>query len=435
MLQKALSQVAEAMTDVLAVRHDPGADEVIARAQRRTGLVDFGDIPFEEPLQHFLRACREEGDLTLFGRLATRWDALRFLSNLLRLRKEESQAPEILNQPIERPIFIAGLPRSGTTFLHTLLAQDPSNLVPRVWQLIYPYPLDDPLTGRDLRLQRVSRQLRMFGILAPEFRRMHPIDADSPQECSEITAHTFASLRFDTTYPIPGYRCWLDAAGHLDSYRFHKRFLQHLQNQSPRVGRWVLKCPDHIFALAELRAVYPDAAIVFVHRDPLAVLASVARLTEVLRRPFTRHIDKFEIGRQDSDRWLAATELMIAAADDGSFVQPIFHIHYRNLVANPLGTVAALYRHFGRSLGPIAADRIDRLVAAKPNGGYGARRSSLEEYGLDPDLERERYVRYMGHFEIRPEREARPSRTDKTSVPLAPGQSSKTKVTQGIAPG
>jgi hypothetical protein len=435
MLQRALSPVADAMNDVLAVRREPlGADELMARARRRTGLVDFGDTPFEEWLRHFLRACREEGDLTLFGHLATRWDAVRFLSNLLRLREEEKRAPEILDQPIERPIFIAGLPRSGTTFLHTLLAQDPTNLVPRVWQLIYPYPLETSRTGRDPRPRRVARQLRLFGVVAPEFRRMHPIDADSPQECSEITAHVFASLRFDTTYPIPGYRRWLDAAGHLDSYRFHKRFLQHLQDQSPSVGQWVLKCPDHIFALAELRAVYPDAAIVFVHRDPLAVLASVARLTEVLRRPFTRHIDKLEIGRQDSDRWLTATALMIAAADDGSFVPPVFHIHYRNLVADPLGTVAALYRHFGRSLGPIAADRISRLVAAKPNGGYGARRSSLEEYGLDPALERERYAQYMGHFEIRPEREGRPSQTDKTSVPLAPGQSSKTKVTQGITP-
>jgi hypothetical protein len=436
MLQRALSQVADAVADVLAVRRDPlAADALIARAQRRIGLVDFGAAPFEKPLRVFLRACREEADLTLFGGLATRWDAVRFLSNLLRLREEEKQTPGIIDQPIERPIFIAGLPRSGTTFLHTLLAQDPANLVPRVWQLIHPYPLDEARTGRDLRPRRVARQLRLFGVLAPEFRRMHPIDADSPQECSEITAHVFASLRFDTTYPIPSYRLWLDQTGHLDAYRFHRRFLQHLQHQAPVVGQWVLKCPDHIFALAELRAIYPDAAIVFVHRDPLAVLASVARLTEVLRRPFSRHINKLEIGRQDSDRWLAATELMITAADDGSFVEPIFHIHYRNLVANPLGTVAALYRHFGRALSSLAADRIRQLVAARPNGGYGGHSSMLEEYGLDPALERERFGGYMRHFEIRHERETRAIPAAKISASIAPGQSCETKVTQGIAPG
>ena len=435
MLQRAVPQFADAIIDALARRHSLEADALIARARRRTGLADFGDAPFEEALRKFLCACRKEGGLTVFGGLATRWDAVRFLSNLLRLREEEKRTPGIIDQPIERPIFIAGLPRSGTTFLHTLLAQDPANLVPRVWQLIHPYPLGEPRTGPDPRPRRVARQLRLFGVVAPDFRRMHPIDANSPQECSEITAHIFASLRFDTTYDIPSYRRWLDDIGHLDAYRFHKRFLQHLQHQAPVVGQWVLKCPDHIFALAALRAVYPDACVVFVHRDPLAVLASVARLTEVLRRPFTRRIDKLEIGHQDSDRWLAATELMIAAADDKPFAQPIFHIHHRRLVTDPLGTVAALYQHFGRSLGSLTADRIARLVAAKPNGGYGAHRSRLEEYGLDAVAERERYARYVQYFGIRPEREEGPSQPAKISASLATGQSPETEVTQGIAPG
>ena len=404
MLQRAVSRIADTMLDALpSLSNSLSADALIARARRQTGLVDFGGAPFEEPLQNFLHSCREEADLSLFGRFATRWDAVRFLSNLLRLRDEESQTPEILDQRIERPIFIAGLPRSGTTFLHSLLAQDPANLAPRIWQVIHPYPLAASGRGPDLRPRRVDRQLRMFGILAPEFRRMHPINAGSPQECSEITAHLFASLRFDTTYHIPRYRRWLDETGHLEAYRFHKRFLQHLQHQAKDAGQWVLKCPDHIFALAALRTVYPDAGMVFVHRDPLAVLASVARLTEVLRRPFARHVDKIEIGRQDSDRWLAATELMIATAGDEPFAEPVLHIHYLQLVKDPLGTVAALYRHFGRTLDPCAAARISRLVEAKPNGGYGARRSRLEEYGLDPAVERERYARYMERFGTRPE--------------------------------
>ena len=404
MLQRAVSQAADTITAALAVMRDPlDPNELIARAQRRTDLVDFGCTPFEEPLQKLLRACHEEAELSLFGRLATRWDAVRFLSNLLRLREEERRAPKILEQRVDRPIFIAGLPRSGTTFLHSLLAQDPTNLVPRVWQLIHPYPPDEPGAGPDLRAQRVARQLRMFGMLAPEFRRMHPIDASSPQECSEITAHVFASLRFDTTYHVPSYRRWLDETGHLDAYRFHKRFLQHLQHQVGVAGRWVLKCPDHIFALGALRAVYPDAGVVLVHRDPVSVLLSVARLTEVLRRPFSRHVDRREIGRQDSDRWLAATELMIEAADEERFEEPILHIHYLDLVRDPLETVATLYRHFGRALDASAAARISRLVEAKPNGGYGTHRSHLEEYGLDPVVERERYARYMERFGIRPE--------------------------------
>jgi hypothetical protein len=187
----------------------------------------------------------------------------------------------------------------------------------------------------------------------------------------------------------------------------------------------VLKCPDHIFALGALREVYPDAGIVFVHRDPLAVLPSVARLTEVLRRPFTRHVDKIEIGRQDSDRWLAAAELMIEAADEERFEEPILHIHYLNLVSDPLETVETLYRHFGRPLDPHTATRISRLVEAKPNGGYGTRRSHLEEYGLDPVVEHERYARYAERFGIRPERRTGSARSVKSGALLLSGRSTE----------
>lgn len=398
------SQSADMIADASARwRRPPSADRLIEQARRRTGMTDFGDIPFEQPLRRLLQACREEAELSLFGSAAIRWDTARFLANLLRMRDEEKRSPEILDQPIERPVIIAGLPRSGTTFLHGLLTEDSANLAPRVWQVIHPYPERRDHRAGDRRARRVSRQLRMFQILAPQFRRLHPIDATSPQECSEITAHIFASLRFDTTYRVPGYRRWLDRTGHLDPYRFHKRFLQHLQYQAGPARRWVLKCPDHIFALAAIRTVYPDANMVFVHRDPVAVLASVARLTEVLRRPFSRRVDRLAVGREDSERWLAAAGLMVAADDEQGFAEPIFHIHYSELVADPPGTVAALYRHFGRTLDPAAAARISRRVAANPNGGYGGRRARLEDYGLDPAREHERYAHYMDRFAISPE--------------------------------
>jgi Sulfotransferase family len=425
MLQSSVSQIVDMLALAVSPLHVPlAADQLIEAARRRTALHDFGDAPFLAPLHTFLRACSEEANLSLVGRIATRWDVVRFLSNLLRLHQEETRSPAILDQPITKPIFISGLPRSGTTFLHSLLAEDPLNLVPRVWQLIHPYPPRNP-DSSDLRLQRVARQLRLFGLLAPDFRRMHPINANSPQECSEITAHVFASLRFDSTYYVPSYRDWLDETGHLEAYRFHRRFLQHLQYQTASGGRWVLKCPDHVFALNAIRSVYPDARMVFVHRDPLAVLLSVARLTETLRRPFTRSTDKAEIGRRDSDRWLAATELMIGAAQQQRFAEPILHVHYLDLVKDPVGTVAALYRHFGESLEPEAAARIGRLIEAKPNGGYRAHGSRLEEYGLDAVLERERYARYMTHFGIRPEARRGSSRSAKSTPMLASRRSAK----------
>lgn len=385
---------------MIAFPRHPWPGVLIARARRRTGLADFGGAPFESGLNVLLRASMEEARLSYFGRFAIGWDGVRFLSNLLRLRQAEIEAPEILAQPIERPIFVTGLPRSGTTFLHQLLAHDPANRVPRVWQTIHPYPDAKSDARGDGRRRRVARQLRMFQVLAPEFRSIHPISADSPQECSEITAHLFASLRFDTTYSVPSYRRWLDDAGHFEAYRFHKRFLQHLQYQEGSAGRWVLKCPDHIFALEAIRDVYPDARFVFVHRDPLRVLPSVAHLTEVLRRPFSRSADRAAIAREQSERWLAGIRLMIGAADRQPFAEPIFHLHYRDLVKDPGRAVAALYRHFGLDFTPAAAAAIANAIEANPGGRYGASHAAFEDYGLDEAIERERFAPYTSRFEI-----------------------------------
>jgi Sulfotransferase family len=375
-------------------------DDVVDGCRHTSGLADFGDIPFREGLQVFLQACSDEANLSLFGLLGTRWDTRRLLNNLLRLRYEELRTPEILQQPIDRPLFITGMPRSGTTFLQSLLMADKTNRAPRVWQAIHPYP---PLgLGRrpDRRRQQVARQLRMFGILSPGFRSMHPIDADSPQECSEIAAHVFASPRFEATYSIPSYQSWLAEVGHLDGYRFHKRFLQHLQHQEGSAVRWVLKCPDHVHTLDALRAVYPDARIVFVHRDPVQVLLSVTRLTEVLRKPFTRHIDRMAIGRHDHEYWHAAALAMMQAADEEPFAEPIFHIRHEDLVDDPTGTVEALYRHFGLALSDETKSHITGILEEVPDGGYGRNQFDPDTYGIDFASVRSDFAAYTNKFGI-----------------------------------
>jgi len=380
-------------------------------ARRKSGLEDFGpSLPgatgsgpigrdaVREGLAALLDACEREARLSVFGRISTRWDCLRLLINLLILRSLERETSTILARPIRQPIFITGLPRSGTSFLHALLAEDPAMSAPRCWQTIYPIR-DHPAHGARSGPREVQRQFDVFDMLAPEMRSLHPFDALSPQECADITAHSFHSLRFDMTYEAPSYRRWLDQRGHVAAYREHKRFLQHLQGLEPK--QWVLKCPDHVFALEALQAVYPDARLVFVHRDPVEVLPSVARLTEVVRTPFTRSVDRDAIGRQIANDWVQGADNIVAASKDRRWPRArVHHLHYRVLTADPLATVAQLYDHFGLEMTTAAAARMRALVASKPKGGYGQNVYRAEDYRLDMGVERERFGAYLAAFDL-----------------------------------
>jgi hypothetical protein len=385
-------------------------DELIRVARRQTGLRDFGDTAFIGPLSRLLEACSTESALSLVGRGATRWDIVRFLSNLLTMQAASTAHPEIAAVPIRQPIFITGLPRSGTTFLHRLMLTDETNRAPAVWETISPSP---SAGSREQRIGRVARQLNAFAWLAPDFPGLHPMEATSPQECSEITAHVFRSLRFDTNYHIPSYRSWMDAdvVRHLPAYRFHKRFLQYLQFQDGVTRRWVLKCPEHLFALEAIRAVYPDARLVFVHRDPTKVLLSQAQLTEVLRRPFTRKMDTQALGPHESRRWLDGTRRMIAVGDDAGLPESVCHVHHLDLVTDPVTTVDVVYRHFGLDFSAQAAGAVEGYVAAKPRGGYAAHSYQFEDHGLDEAQERAKFRPYMVRFGVTPE-DAPRRRTD-----------------------
>lgn len=381
-------------------RRPLSADELIAAARRRTGLNDLGEWEIEEPLERLIASYEREANLSAFGRFAVRWDVVRFVSNLLRLRDEEKRNPAILEQQIERPIFITGLPRSGTSFLHELLCQDPSNLAVLHWETIYPCPLRPGGDDADRRRRKVQGQIRSFERIVPEIRNLHPFHPDSPQECTEITGHIFRGMRFDTTHRIPSYQRWLDQESHVVAYRFHKRFLQHIQYRRGR-RRWILKCPEHVFALDALHTVYPDARFVFTHRDPLPVLASVARLTEALRLPFTTRADRREIGAEVSERWAKGVSLMLVADKQmRQRSEPLLHVQFSDFVCDPVAAVIAFYRHFDLPFTAETATRVRELVALKPTGGNRRNTGLLEDYGLDAGTERQRFRDYVAYFGI-----------------------------------
>ena len=369
-------------------------------ALRRSGRTAYSDMSFFEPLEKLLSAYENEAALNLFGRFAARFDISRCLTNLAHLDAAEEADPSITRRPITAPLFITGLPRSSTTFLHTLLAQDPANAVPLCWQLIYPFPPRRQWFGADRRRDIVEAQFRIFKLLSPGVSDLHPLSADSPQECTDITAQVFQSLRFDTTHHIPSYQNWFDRQPQDNAFRFHRRFLQNLDVQAP--GRsWVLKSPDHIFCLDAIGKTYPDARIVFLHRDPLSVVASCAKLTEVLRKPFTRKVDPLVVGKNVADRLVASAERMAAA--DGA--ENILHLYFREVIGDPMAAVTKVYAHCGRELSPAAKLKMLSWLAARPRS-KSRRHYDLAEFGLDVGDLRQRFSAYMQHFAVPLERQA-----------------------------
>ena len=373
---------------------DAGA--LLEAAIGRGGGRDFADRSFVAPLSRLIASCNEEGDLNAFGRRAARFEILRSLKNLLQLERRERAEPALLSRPIERPIFITGMPRSGTTFLHRLLWRDPRVAAPLSWQLVYPYPSPAGHLGTALRKAWVQGQFYIMRRLAPQLDSLHHVAPDEPEECTDITAQVFQSLRYDSVYRVPSYQGWLQRYGHLEAYRFHRRFLQHLDAQTPG-RRWILKSPDHVFALEDIARVYPDARWVFIHRDPVAVLASVAKLTEVLRRPFTHRVDLEEIGRQVFDAWLdGAGRMMRAAARSDA----ILHLRYREIVARPHEAAQRVLRHGGLAASEAGTQRMQKWLGNRANRTHRPHAYHMEPFGLDPRVLRERFAPYTDAFGV-----------------------------------
>lgn len=354
-----------------------------------------------EGLERLTDSIAQETRLSLFGRISVRYDLTRLARNAEAIRRMHAADAAVGREDVRAPVFIMGLPRSGTTFLHTLFGFDPEVLVPRVWQTLYPAarPAGFDRT-RSKAARKTDRQLEMFAGMAPEFPAIHPIDGDSPQECSEITAHVFHSLRFDTTFRVPSYTAWHDTQDDTPSFAFHKLWLQAMQHGTG-ARFWALKCPEHIFSVQAILATYPDARFVVVHRDPVHVFASVAHMTEVLRRPFLHGIDAQEIGRQVTERWIdGARRLVDFDRSGGVAAARLVNIHYEALTADPIGAVREIYERFGERFSPAAEAAMQGHLAAAPRGGYGRNRYRLADFGINPEGLRPDFAPYMDYFGI-----------------------------------
>ena len=376
---------------------------LIEDARRRAGFDDFGPAPLVEPLQVLLSAYREEAQLSFLGRLSARRHLQRLLEARLAVEADRVRIPAIAEERISRPLVIFGLPRSGTTLLHRLLALDPDNSVPRVWEATAPSPPPGPASENDPRIARVDRQLRWLTRLSPEVRTAHPLEARLPQECVALLAYSLQSPQFHTTHHVPSYKAWLERQDPRPAYAYHRRMLQHLQWRRPG-RRWVLKAPAHLFALDALCTTYPDAVLVQCHRDPRPALASTASLIAALRRAFSETVEPRRFGPVLIERWAAGLERAAELrAADAELERRTLDLQHAEIMRDPVGAIRRIYAHWQLPLSDRAAAHMRRFAAANPRDKNGVHRYSAADFGLDGPEVQERFAGYRERFRVAPE--------------------------------
>lgn len=385
-------------------------EALCAQARKQTSLHDFGDEGFREPLRLLIRSLETEADLHAFGRMRARQLIVSGLVNRLRLENDWKQSPEILEQPLARPLFILGLPRTGTTLLFNLLACDPRHRWLSFWEAHTPSPPPQRDTyDKDPRLRTARRHLRILDYLLPGLAAIHEFGADRPEECYPLLANSFAGVQYTWGFFVPGYNDWLASCDMGPVYRYFRKQLQLLQWHCPG-ERWLLKSPVHLHYLDSLLAAFPDACIVQLHRDPLEVLPSACSLRATLHGMVMNRVDVRRLSEGLAKE--AAGDVMRAIevrrhVGSGNF----YDVGYRDLLRDPIGTARSIYERFGDVLHPDAEASMTAYLASNPQHKHGVHVYSLEQFRLDADTERRRFAPYTETFaaEMRLDHAARKS--------------------------
>lgn len=370
------------------------AAHLIETAKRRCALDNFGEGDFFEALSRLLESCHDEARLNLIGKIALKVDVLETLCARLQMERDRQLYPNIASQEIRQPLFIVGLPRSGTTVLHRLLAADPEHRSPLMWEVRSPSP--PTLVDEKRRIQRARQSCKFFNWLVPTFRYVHAIGPEVPQECVSLTTPTFLSDQFDAMYYVPSYRAWFFRQDLRPAYEYHRRFLQHLQFRRA-ADRWILKAPTHMFALPALLSVYPDALFVQTHRTPVDAMASVSSLVTILRRAFSDAVDAFTIYREAIQYWSLTMDKFLNERDRLDS-ERICDVDFDQICRDPIAAVRRIYDHFGWSLSPDAEQSMRALVASQARGQSGNHRYHLSQFGSSPEEVLSAFVPYCERF-------------------------------------
>lgn len=377
------------------------ADALVAHACDSAGLDDFGSDSYREGLDRLVDALDREADLTELGGLALEAQITTNLVNRLRVTDWYSTNPEARRRPVERPIVVLGLPRTGTTLLSELLHRDPANRSLMRWEAqdcVPPPRAADFAT--DPRIGAARESQAAMDALNPGFSAIHYEAPDGPTECVAVLAQDFKSLLWAVVAHVPSYAAWLLECDQASAYDYHHDVLALLQSEAP--GRWALKTPHHSLALDALLGQYPDARLVMTHRDPVTVVASLCSLARALAGTFSDE----DHGEASNRLWTDIAEEIVARVmhwRDANGDERFVDVPYDALVADPVGTVRAAYARFGEELSPAAEAGMQRYVDDHPRGEHGSHAYDVGALGLDPGALAERFSAYRERFDIAPE--------------------------------
>ncbi|MDH3685398.1 MAG: sulfotransferase [Myxococcales bacterium] len=378
--------------------HDLSEASLLAAAREATGLTDFGDESFREGLRVLLETYETTANLSEGGRKRTQRRLLMLLATRLKIEAAFERHPEIREIEIRRPLYVTGLPRSGTSALFNLLAEDPTHRPLLLWEGLFPDPLEDLEPGQtDPRLAAVRAMNERDRKRNPDFDKIHYVTADMPEECVMLQAHTFCDVQLGIEPLMEPYASWFRRQDLRPAYAYYADLLRMLQWQRPG-ERWLLKSPAHLWALDILPEMFPDVGIVWTHRDPVPLLASYSSMMAMMMS-VRESFDPKELGPTVLD-YLAVKVEHALAARDGADASRFVDVDYREFLADPLKTARNIYDVLDLELPPESETALRDHVEKNPQNRHGKHTYTLEEYGLTPEAVRERLAGYLERFAL-----------------------------------
>ncbi|VVE70009.1 sulfotransferase [Pandoraea captiosa] len=373
-----------------------------AAVQRSNGLNDFGDPSFLPALERLVHSINAEGKLSENGAAIFTERLIESLASRLALESHLKRHPEILQEELKQPVFIIGLPRTGTTMLHRVLARDRRFYTPLWWEVRFPAPLGPtPSEGEDPRVALAKSEVKMMLEAMPELLTMHPLDAELPDEEVVLMEHSFLSAMYAYAN-IPTYTEWLGKQDQTPAYRYLKRQLQFLQWQKRRRGevaqRWILKAPHHTHAMDVLFKVFPDAKVIQTHRDPLETIPSMSSFAHTIWRVYSDQADPREAAALWSAKFAKGLRDAIGVRDKLP-ADRFLDVWYLDAVAKPLEVARTVYPFIGMTLTDEAEKSMSEWIGQSSRDKRAPHDYSLEKMGLtrsklesDFDEYRQRYI-------------------------------------------